>query len=1002
MSWSSAAAASQECMSQGCHVIVGPSDIPAWLFHFFSAELPVISHEVMEDLPLGFKDQLPLFVELPFHPSLFAKAAAGFFAKAGVRQVVLLHGETRAAVKQFAEVLQANGASQDLSVLPIPVADLSKDTLRAALSIASSLPTRVLMVSGIEAAGAGMDLKEYVIILCNPSSSQAATTLDVEVLGAAGVGKAGAVLTIQMSENTSVAGTGSVGLPYLYDAFWSVGIAAAGVTGNGSSSALQWEEEEGLLGWQIQQRLVSGTVDFEGASGRLRWDADGNRASLPASVEVLVVTLQGEELLLSPVASVDPSRQPPTVTVLDTKVVNGVKGHDAKAQVSPDWSEWVVMLVGILIGVTAALGALACGVLLYKRISEMQAVPRIVPMPSPPTSPRPILSPKSPKSIGKGKRRVTIHSSVSRHLPGSERTLDLESPYAKMVDFLRRYEEGGWQARRPNKAEAVALREVIESAENLMAPNLQAQLSLAAPYSERVTDFLVHTTSVAAPSSRLNPRYSMGRPAIETSEASTTFASFWDESESRRASRQELISMSYGEVPADPNAHMYKVKSGRQFAVPLGIMKDLTLNFKVDFISEDSPMFLCAEPLPVVLKQALKTTGTGFVLKDPDNALLLLAFARRMEAGYLEGGYHCKRHAADVTHRMACILNNSEIAGASAKSTTQSTLVLATLVAACLHDFEHPQVTNNYLVSNEDPKAVAFNYQAVAENHSLRTSLALMLQEQYDFSSCFGKERVQEFRQHIIQIVLATDMSRHFELLVQFKTKVLHNEELEDKVGGEAWEAMDHQKRLLVLQMAMKVADLGHCMLPIEQHVQWVGELQEEMFVQGDHEREQGIPISPMMDRNSKGVLCPASQVGFFEVIVIPLVEMWVQMFPGCLPLIEQAEDNLQHWREQQQLQEAVEGKPDHPQGISKSARSFGRPMIKGGQLSMRRFSILNELSSEPPRSSVGGISATPSGNKRVWKPSSMWQAARPGSTHASLEQPDIKPSKPNRHRHTW
>ena len=39
------------------------------------------------------------------------------------------------------------------------------------------------------------------------------------------------------------------------------------------------------------------------------------------------------------------------------------------------------------------------------------------------------------------------------------------------------------------------------------------------------------------------------------------------------------------------------------------------------------------------------------------------------------------------------------------------------------------QVTNNFLVSNEDPKAVAFNYQAVAENHSLRAALGLMTQD---------------------------------------------------------------------------------------------------------------------------------------------------------------------------------------------------------------------------------------------------------------------------------
>ena len=51
----------------------------------------------------------------------------------------------------------------------------------------------------------------------------------------------------------------------------------------------------------------------------------------------------------------------------------------------------------------------------------------------------------------------------------------------------------------------------------------------------------------------------------------------------------------------------------------------------------------------------------------------------------------------------------------------------------------------------------------------------------------------------------------------------------------------------------MQVADLGHCYLPRDQHVQWVKELEEEMFAQGDRERELGLPISPMMDRTGKG-----------------------------------------------------------------------------------------------------------------------------------------------------
>jgi hypothetical protein len=104
--------------------------------------------------------------------------------------------------------------------------------------------------------------------------------------------------------------------------------------------------------------------------------------------------------------------------------------------------------------------------------------------------------------------------------------------------------------------------------------------------------------------------------------------------------------------------------------------------------------------------------------------------------------------------------------------------------------------------------AVAFNNQAVAENHCLRTSLAIMRQEEYDFTEAWGdEEAVKDLRQSIIEIVLSTDLSRHFELLVQFRTKILNGEVTQGKQGAEAWKAMEYHQRTLVLQLAMKVGD---------------------------------------------------------------------------------------------------------------------------------------------------------------------------------------------------
>uniref|UniRef100_A0A061RQ44 3',5'-cyclic-nucleotide phosphodiesterase n=1 Tax=Tetraselmis sp. GSL018 TaxID=582737 RepID=A0A061RQ44_9CHLO len=351
----------------------------------------------------------------------------------------------------------------------------------------------------------------------------------------------------------------------------------------------------------------------------------------------------------------------------------------------------------------------------------------------------------------------------------------------------------------------------------------------------------------------------------------------------------------------------YQVTCTTEIVVP--DLEGIGSNFSLDFISCESPMKRCDEPLVAVAKQALRSLHLFYLLRAGDSAVKLLSFIRRIADGYEDSGYHCKAHAADVTNRLSCLLKHSGIISAAKQSTMQGHQLLAAVVGACVHDFEHPQVTNNFLVATEQPMAVAFNYQAVIENHSLRSSLALMLQPEYDFMSDWeDDEQKKEFRHNLIRNVLATDMSRHFELLVQYKTKVLRSESLAGKTGSPAWQAMDYSQRTLTLQIAMKVADLGHCMLPIPQHRKWVEALQEEMFRQGDRERDLYMPISPLMDRNKIGVCAGSSQVGFFEVIVLPLIELWTDLFPGCNDLLRKAQENLEYWREQQEQEAASEG----------------------------------------------------------------------------------------------
>lgn len=61
--------------------------------------------------------------------------------------------------------------------------------------------------------------------------------------------------------------------------------------------------------------------------------------------------------------------------------------------------------------------------------------------------------------------------------------------------------------------------------------------------------------------------------------------------------------------------------------------------------------------------------------------------------------------------------------------------------------------------------------------------------------------------------------------------------------------------------LRLQVADIGHCMLPLDQHKFWVAQLQTEFFVQGDQEKNQGLPISALMDRTKPGPMNGNNQV---------------------------------------------------------------------------------------------------------------------------------------------
>jgi hypothetical protein len=120
------------------------------------------------------------------------------------------------------------------------------------------------------------------------------------------------------------------------------------------------------------------------------------------------------------------------------------------------------------------------------------------------------------------------------------------------------------------------------------------------------------------------------------------------------------------------------------------------------------------------------------------------------------------------------------------------------------------------------------------------------------------------FRKLTVDVILATDLQKHFAKIHQFKD--LMNSETVIDMETEA-------NRKLALEMTLKCADIAHGAKALDLHKLWSGLITREFFQQGDKERDLGIPVSPLCDRDK--VVLSSSQKGFLSYLVLPLFEAY-------------------------------------------------------------------------------------------------------------------------------
>ncbi|XP_061877808.1 dual specificity calcium/calmodulin-dependent 3',5'-cyclic nucleotide phosphodiesterase 1C-like isoform X2 [Entelurus aequoreus] len=247
----------------------------------------------------------------------------------------------------------------------------------------------------------------------------------------------------------------------------------------------------------------------------------------------------------------------------------------------------------------------------------------------------------------------------------------------------------------------------------------------------------------------------------------------------------------------------------------------------------------------------------------------VISFAESLEVGYSKNKnpYHNLTHAADVTQTIHYLLLHTGML-----HWLTELEIFSILFAAAIHDYEHTGTTNNFHIQTRSDTAMLYNDRAVLENHHVSAAYRL-LQDNDDMNILvhFSTEDWRELRNLVVEMVLATDMSSHFQQIKAMKNALQQHE------------VIDKPKALSLL---LHTADISHPAKCWDLHHRWTTSLLEEFFIQGDKEAELGLPFSPLCDR--KSTMVAQSQIGFIDFIVEPTFSVLSDMIESIVtPLIQ-------------------------------------------------------------------------------------------------------------------
>lgn len=139
------------------------------------------------------------------------------------------------------------------------------------------------------------------------------------------------------------------------------------------------------------------------------------------------------------------------------------------------------------------------------------------------------------------------------------------------------------------------------------------------------------------------------------------------------------------------------------------------------------------------------------------------------------------------------------------------------LISAAAHDIDHPGRSSAFLCNSNNFLSVLYNDMCVLESHHAALMFKLTLRdEKVNIFKNLDRETYKLVRSIVVDMILATEMTRHFEHLAKFVS--VFGTDCDNEVHTDA-----DENHMLIRRMLIKCADVSNPARPFGYCVEWAG-----------------------------------------------------------------------------------------------------------------------------------------------------------------------------------